>query len=66
MRCKCKDCKGQGYGAVVQDHIWKLTGAKRGFLCVPCIERRIGFKLTKDDLVLCNLTLSDPLVAHLV
>ena len=66
MLYKCKDCKGPGYGAMVQNHVWRLAGLKRGFLCVPCIERRVGFRLCKYDLIPCSLTCDDPLVAHLI
>lgn len=56
---RCHDCKInvsthsgiQEYAYMVYDHIWEKAGmsSQGGMLCIRCLERRLGRKLTKDD-----------------
>lgn len=49
----CADC-GVHTGAIaeyymVHDGIWAIHGAKRGMLCIGCLEMRLGRLLTIAD-----------------
>lgn len=59
MHTRCKDCREHSYGAMFQNAIWKEAGMKRGLLCFPCMEKRLGRRLKEDDLVWCPLTWDD-------
>ena len=41
------DALGEYY--MVTDEVWALGGAGRGFLCIGCLEARIGRRLTAAD-----------------
>ena len=60
----CKDCgmdtmpctgkrgcrrKGRSEYYMVRDKLWGTAGMKRGFLCVGCLERRVGRRLRAKD-----------------
>lgn len=48
----CKDCRGKNQGYMVQFEIWRqLTSPeeRRRFLCVKCLEKRLGRRLIKSD-----------------
>jgi len=60
----CKDCgidttpcsgkrgcrhKGRWEHYMVHNTIWKAAGMTDGFLCVGCLEKRIGRVLTPED-----------------
>lgn len=34
---------------MVRDHIWKMAAARRGYLCIGCLEGRLGFTLIRND-----------------
>jgi len=40
---------------MVTDDIWKKYGVGEQMLCIDCLEKRMGRKLTKDDFTLCQL-----------
>ena len=54
-RARCVDCKSSwpyNFLYMVHDHIWeKATTLKDRdlLICAPCLEKRLGAKLTKDD-----------------
>ena len=43
---------------MVHDAVWSLAGMKDGFLCIGCLEARIGRKLEPRDFA--NVYGSDP------
>lgn len=43
---------------MVHDDIWGTAGAGRGFLCIGCLERNLGRKLTPADF--SNAPVNDP------
>lgn len=52
----CRDCgvdvswRGiDEYAYVVRDAVWAAAGSPRGYLCVGCIEQRLGRRLTPAD-----------------
>jgi hypothetical protein len=46
----CKDCKNYEYKMyMVNNNIWDKYGAGEGTLCIPCLEKRMGRKLKKED-----------------
>src|SRR6266508_3636744 len=60
----CKDCgvdttpctgkrgcrhAGRWENYMVRDRLWKASGMKGGFLCVGCLEARLGRRLTPRD-----------------
>lgn len=57
----CADCcadlavLGADY-YMVQHSLWRLFGAGRGYLCIPCLESRMGRRLTREDFLDCLLT----------
>ena len=59
FRIHCDDCRQRAYGfpvintdcPMIYDNIWIETGMPtNGILCVACIERRLGRKLTPSDI----------------
>jgi hypothetical protein len=34
---------------MVRDDVWTAAGIRDGFLCVGCLERRLGRSLAPDD-----------------
>ena len=50
--------KGRHEYYSVNDEIWKVAGMDSGFLCIGCLERRIGRSLTPDDFKDCPI--NDP------
>jgi hypothetical protein len=54
MSFKCLDCKRDTKKIkeyyMVHDRVWKQAVPKgRGMLCIKCLGRRLGRKLTKKD-----------------
>lgn len=53
MTSQCKDCNEsvthEWY--MVHDHVWKSAGMKfdDGFLCIGCLEKRLGRRLHSCD-----------------
>lgn len=57
----CKDCGKNTMGSnkdyyMITNELWKKYGVGKGMLCMKCIEKRIGRKLTKIDILVCPLT----------
>jgi len=49
-RFKCSDCKESNYEMyMVNDELWDQFGEQLDTLCVYCLEKRLGRKLTKED-----------------
>ena len=49
-RFTCEDCGTYDYDMyMVNDDIWSEYGNESNTLCMNCLEKRIGRKLTKDD-----------------
>ena len=69
IRFTCADCGEKDYKMyMVNDDIWKKYGNDKFTLCRDCFEKRIGRKLTKDDIsqykdALCNI--HNPEIKHL-
>jgi hypothetical protein len=57
----CKDCKKETLDAhtkdyyMVTDALWSKFGVGKEFLCMDCIEHRMGHKIRKEDLSDCFL-----------
>ena len=50
QRFTCTDCGEYDYNMyMVNDDIWNEYGNKKDTLCMSCLEKRMGRKLTKDD-----------------
>jgi hypothetical protein len=47
----CQDCGAYGYGYMLHDHVWKEAVAKQpaSFLCMHCVNKRLGWLLTRAD-----------------
>jgi len=45
----CKDCSQFPHPYMTRDSLWKEIGAP-DFLCIPCLERRLGRDLRQQDL----------------
>jgi len=69
----CKDCgvditpstgkrgfryKGRWEHYMVRDRVWKAAGMRDGFLCIGCLENRIGRRLTARDFT--SAPINDP------
>ena len=60
---RCKDCKVDTHyikeSYMVMDHLWLSAGmtSDGGRLCIKCLEKRIGRKLTKRDFFCCPLNI---------
>ena len=57
----CLDCEKDTFldwkdYYMVNHNIWKAYGVGDGLLCMDCIEKRLGRKLTKEDILDCILT----------
>jgi hypothetical protein len=49
-RFTCEDCGTYDYDMyMVNDDIWSKYGNESNTLCMNCLEKRMGRKLTKDD-----------------
>lgn len=47
------DCHDEYY--VVHHHVWReAVGRRAGFLCVLCLEERLGRRLDPDDFLPCG------------
>ena|ERR1044072_6797314 len=59
----CKDCRVDtraiGHYYMVEYGVWEAAHAadedREGYLCVPCLETRLGRTLNADDFSLCPL-----------
>jgi hypothetical protein len=55
----CVDCGKNTFQTddyyMVTHELWQKYGVGEGMLCVGCIEKRIGHKLTREDLLNCPL-----------
>ncbi len=60
-RWTCNDCgkdcmeDNKDY-YMVKHEIWNEHGVGEGMLCMDCMERRMGHKLTKEDILECFVT----------
>jgi hypothetical protein len=43
---------------MVHHHVWKAAGMISGFLCIGCIEARLGRRLSPGDFT--NAAINDP------
>ena len=49
-RFTCQDCGNPDYKMyMVNDDLWSKYGNSENTLCMSCLEKRIGRKLTKQD-----------------
>lgn len=61
----CHDCgkdtfvDDKDYFMVTHD-LWAQHGVGRGLLCMDCMEKRLGRKLVRADIIPCPVTLSNP------
>lgn len=60
--CPCHDCGVETSGLgnlnelyMLRNEIWKLTGVGEGYLCIGCLETRLGRELTGADFFGCPL-----------
>jgi hypothetical protein len=68
---RCRDCRWQTLSAkpgvrcesyMVTDDVWTAAGDPQGFLCIGCLEARIGRRLTRadfDDVMMNDLSITD-------
>lgn len=58
MSAICKDCKVEYHAfskmVIIHDKLWLKVANKKDHLCDKCIEKRLGRKLTSDDLKMSN------------
>lgn len=54
MDCKIETMRNNNY-YMIHNELWNkfATADGKGFLCVECLEKRMGRKLTKEDLTDC-------------
>lgn len=45
---------------MVRDRVWARAGAGRGYLCIGCLERRLGRPLTCRDFTDAPINGPDP------
>lgn len=45
----CDDCGGVDEPYLVKNHVWQKSKKGKGFLCLSCLEHRIGRLLTLKD-----------------
>jgi hypothetical protein len=45
---------------MVQHRLWAAKGAGAGYLCIGCLEQRIGRKLRPSDFIKCPINDPDP------
>lgn len=66
MKATCEDCrvdvKAIGEIYMLLDEIWKATGIHNlgGFLCIGCVENRLGRRLEPQDFSTCVLNAGWP------
>jgi hypothetical protein len=64
----CEDCGTSTFGEyyMVHDEVWADTGMAPdgGLLCVGCLERRLGRRLTPDDFTSCPLNKDNRTIRH--
>jgi hypothetical protein len=58
FRARCHDCHTETLSTapgvrteyyMVHDHIWEAAGMTRGYLCIGCLEHRLGRELHRGD-----------------
>lgn len=55
---KCDGCSGKNIPYTIKNTLWnKVAKAKDQFLCLFCVEDRLGRKLYKKDFVKCPINL---------
>ena len=54
LNLRCADCGTKRLGPILHDYLWNLIAEKRSFLCLGCIEFRLGRQLTRSDLRDCQ------------
>jgi hypothetical protein len=45
----CTERSGRCEWYMVHNEVWERAGMKRGFLCIGCLEKRIGRRLRSAD-----------------
>jgi hypothetical protein len=52
-RTDCADCSADTFALgewyMVKDNVWQQAGMEFGFLCIECLECRLGRTLTASD-----------------
>lgn len=54
VKALCSDCSKETLRTdfyMVRDVIWSAHGSGRGFLCIACLEKRMGRALVRSDFV---------------
>lgn len=64
---RCADCAvnvtpkrraaGRWWWYMVLDEVWAAAGMGDGHLCLPCLEARLGRRVTVNDLLVCPLNI---------
>ena len=56
LTCPCRDCgdptlpeDGPSEFYMVRDELWALAGAGDRYLCIGCLEGRLGRRLARED-----------------
>jgi hypothetical protein len=64
--CPCHDCgtstlpdDGPSEFYIVHHEVWAAAGVGRGYLCIGCLEERLGRRLNRDDFP--DYPVNDPL-----
>jgi hypothetical protein len=58
-----RGCRHKGrweWGYMIHDSLWAAAGAGDGFLCIGCLERRLGRRLTPADFTAAPINEADP------
>lgn len=59
---KCHDCGEDIISThnvnhyMVKREVWKRYGIERGYLCLSCLEKRMGRQLIQDEVGTCSAT----------
>ena len=43
---------------MIHHHLWDTYINTRGWICVPCVERRMDRRLTRDDFIMCPINVT--------
>ena len=59
-RIHCRDCGGDVTDEfyMIHHHLWDEYVRVGGWICVPCVEDRLGRRLTRDDFILCPINVT--------
>jgi len=59
-RCDTRGCQNHGYGPMLRTIVWKQHFRGVSFACEPCMVRRLGRPLNRNDLRNCPMNLIHP------